>query len=158
MPMPQQGINSGVDQQQGDPEDDLQAAGQVARVDDRYQVAGDEIAGVAGFAGCVTKMPFQGGQGTAATGHFDRESPGEAGEMEPGQPWPAQYQQSAGGGEQDEAEVQQDDDVGNKGGSEHLAIIAQANAPVSLWLPRTSATGGDGYSQPVPIDSDETCD
>jgi len=54
--------------------------------------------------------------------------------------------------------VQQDDDVGDQGGSEHLPIIPQPNAPVSLGLSLITGTDGDGYAQPVPIDSDEMDD
>ena len=113
--MLQAGENTPVDAQVHgqcrETENNLKAAGEHVRIENRYNVVLDEAAPVSHFPALSLQIVFQGGEGAGPAGKLDQDSPDGCGEMEPQYPSPAQEQQAAEHHKEHEAEMHYDNNI-----------------------------------------------
>jgi hypothetical protein len=74
----------------------------------------DEAAGVSRFAGPSSQNHFQWRQWADHPIEFDKRGPDDGRDVQPGEPWPAQYQKRAENDEQYEREVGNENCVGGR--------------------------------------------
>ena len=81
--MPQEEIEGDIQAEQCQGQDDLQAARQSGRVDDRHQIAIDKTAGVAGITGCQPQAKFEWCERADQVVDLDKKSPDGAWQVQP---------------------------------------------------------------------------
>src|SRR4030095_12184158 len=106
-----EGVHDQVDEQDQPSENELDLAGESARIDHRHQIVLDETTWVARRAGEAPELVLERGERTDPSGDLDERSPGGRGKMEEEQPPAVKGEQAAGDHEDDEGKVNDDDEV-----------------------------------------------
>src|SRR5262249_13791354 len=105
-------VHKGIERKHENAEDNLCAAGQLVRVENRDDVVLDESAAISCLAAKPAPMVFERRERTDPAEEFDEHAPHGGRQVDPREKRPAQNEEAAQDHEQHETEVENDDEIG----------------------------------------------